>query len=600
MCQRLKIGKESDIIEIHHKLTHIKDILMKRCLLAAVLILILPTLAVFAARSVDGSEELLPKDYTAEELLIKDGIGVHILATDPPPAGTRNPAEYEPMTGVLVRWPLGVPYSLLDSIADHIKLWMVVSSANKSTCSTSLASNGINMANVGFVLATTNSIWTRDYGPWFVQRPDGRPGIFDFRYNRTTRPQDDSMPVKLGVAWNLAVYTSTIMHTGGNYMSGGHGQAMSTNLVYDENDSSNAWVDNQMLQYLGVNDYVTMADPQASYIDHIDCWAKIISPTKVMVLQVPSSHGDYANLEAAAAYLATQPNHYGTNWEVVRVYSSGTEGYTNSVILNDYVYVPIWNTSNDAAALQTYRNALPGYKIVGNYYGCSSGYLNTDAIHCRTMGVTDTAMLWISHRPVAATQPAGIPVAIKSLIRCHPNNSLTYYKCFYRFGTSGGFDSLSMTPIGSDSFATTIPGAGAGDTVEYYISAKDNSGRDESQPRFAPNTWFHRYVAVAAGAAGSPGDPILARSFLEAVPNPMASKTMLRYQTPKSGQVELSIYNAAGQRVRTLVSGYKPAGWHAVGWDGRDERGARVSSGVYFASLHADGTLINTRLTVIR
>ncbi len=552
-----------------------------------------------AARSVDGSEELLPQGFTAEELLRKNEIGTYIRTSAPPPAGTRNPAEYEPMTGVLVRWPLGVPYSLLDSIADHIKLWMVVSSANKNTCSTSLASNGVNMANVGFVLATTNSIWTRDYGPWFVQRPDGRPGIFDFAYNRP-RPQDDSIPIKLSAAWNIPVYSSNLVHTGGNYMSGGHGQAMSTNLVYSENSNNQTWVNDQMYQYLGVNDYVTMADPQASYIDHIDCWAKIISPTKILVLQVPPTHGDYANLEAAAAFLATQPNHYGSNWEVVRIYSSGTEGYTNSVILNDYVYVPIWNTANDAAALQTYRNALPGYHIVGNYYGGSNGYLNTDAIHCRTMGVTDTAMLWISHIPVAAAQPAGAPVDIKSLIRCHPHNSLTYYKCFYRFGTSGVFDSLSMTPQGSDSFSVQIPGATAGDTVEYYISAKDNSGRAEQQPRFAPNTWCHRYVAAAMGATGSPvvpGDGIVT---IKALPNPFHRQTTIEYQITRPGLVSLVVYNTAGQRVRTLVSGWRGLGRHSVNWDGRDETSRIAGSGIYFARLSAPGHERTIRLISVK
>ncbi len=552
-----------------------------------------PTLA---ARSVDGSEELLPQGFTAEELLRTNEIGTYVPASAPPPAGTRNPAEYEPMTGVLVRWPLGVPYNLLDSISDHTKLWMVVSSANQSACQSGLTSNGINMANVGYVIASTNSIWTRDYGPWFVMKPDGRQGIFDFAYNRP-RPQDDAVPGVIGAAWSLPVYSSVLVHTGGNYMSGGHGQSMSTNLVYDENDSSNAWVDAQMLQYLGVDDYVTMYDPQQSYINHIDCWAKIISPTKVMVLQVPPSHEDYAGLEAAAAFLATQPNHYGTNWEVVRVYSSGTEGYTNSVILNDYVYVPTWNTSNDAAALQTYRDALPGYHVVGNYY---YDWLNTDAIHCRTMGVTDSAMLWISHLPVAEIQNAGQPVDIRSLIRCHPSNSLTYHKCFYRYGTSGGFDSLVMEPAGSDSFATTIPGAAAGDTVEYYISAKDNSGRAEQQPRFAPATWCHRYVAEATGTSGSPRAALTATPLLWAAPNPFSSSTGISFQTSMAGDVDLAVYNAAGQRVKTVVSGSMPPGRHTARWDGRDAIGRRVGAGIYFASLRCGGAPRYLRLVLVK
>lgn len=568
---------------------------MKRLIvIASLALLAAPALAV---RSADGSEELLPQGFTAEELTRKHEIGTYVPASAPPPAGTRNPAEYEPMTGVLVRWPLGVPYQLLDSMAEHTKLWMVVSSANQSACQSGLTSNGINMANVGYVIASTNSIWVRDYGPWYVMKPDGRQGIFDFAYNRP-RPQDDAVPGAIGTAWSIPVYSSVLVHTGGNYMSGGHGQSMSTDLVYAENDSSNAWVDGQMLQYLGVDDYQAMADPQASYIDHIDCWAKILSPTKLLVLQVPTSHGDYANLENAATYLASLPNHYGTNWEVVRVYSGGDEGYTNSIILNDYVYVPTWETSNDAAALQVYRDALPGYHIVGiPYYD----WLNTDAIHCRAMGVTDSAMLWISHIPVAATQPAATPVAIKSFIRCHPNFSLTSTRLHYRFGTGGAFDSLAMAAAGSDSFSASIPGADGGDTVEYYISATDNSGRSEQQPRFAPATWRHRYVAVASGVAqGDPARPYDRTGPLRASPNPMRSGTAISFQQAGRSQVRVAVYDVAGRKVRTLVRDELPAGRRSIRWDGRNEVGAAVSSGVYFVALTTGGNAQRLRLVVVR
>ncbi len=564
---------------------------------AQLLSLLLAVTPALADGQAIGHEKATHDRMTTEELTRIHEIGTYVPATAPPPTGTRNPAEYEPMTGVLVRWPLEVPYRLLDSLSDHTKLWMVVSSSQQASCQSGLTSNGINMTNVGYVIAATNYEWIRDYGPWFVMKPDGRQGIFDFAYNRP-RPQDDSIPIKLGTAWNLPIYSSVLVHTGGNYMSGGHGQSMSTNLVYVENDSSNAWVDNQMLQYLGVDNYLTLVDPQASYIDHIDCWAKIISPTKLLVLQVPPSHGDYANIEAAASYLSTVPNHYGGNWEIHRVYSSGTEGYTNSLIVNNRVYVPTWNTSNDAAALQAYRTALPGFSIVGIYY---SGWQSTDALHCRTMGVTDSAMLWISHKPVAAIQPAGTPVAITSLVRCHPNFSLTSTRCLYRYGTSGAYDSLTMTSAGSDSFSASIPGAVAGDTVEYYISATDNSGRAEQQPRFAPASWRHRYVAVATGVAQGPATgPAATIGTLRAAPNPATNGTAISFQLAGRSKASLTVYDVAGRKVRTLLRGELQSGRHSIRWDGKNETGAAVGSGVYFVSLNAGGAAQRLRLVVVR
>lgn len=562
--------------------------------IALLLLLAAPVLAV---RSVDGSEELLPQGFTAEELTRKHEIGTYIPRSAPPPPGTRNPAEYEAMSGVLVRWPLGVPYSLLDSISDHTKLWMVVSSSQRAACSTGLASNGINIANVGYVIASTNSIWVRDYGPWFVLKSDGRQGIFDFAYNRP-RPQDDAVPGVIGSAWNLPVYSSVLVHTGGNYMSAGHGQSMSTDLVYAENESSAVWVDDQMLQYLGVNDYQALADPQASYIDHIDCWAKILSPTKLLVLQVPPSHGDYSSLEAMAAYLATLPNHYGGNWEIVRVSSSGDEGYTNSIILNDYVYVPIWSTANDAAALQVYHAALPGYHVVGiPYYD----WLNTDAIHCRAMGVTDSMMLQVDHIPVAGAQPAGQPVTVTAFIKCHPAAQLTVKNCQYRLGTSGLFTAVPMTATRADSFSAQIPGAAAGDTVEYYISAADNSGRIEQQPRFAPGTWRHRYVPLASGVeqeAAAP--PRIPESLLRISPTPMAANAAISFVLPSPGRVRLAVYNISGQLVRALLDADCPAGRHAISWDGRDDRGQRLPAGAYLVRMGSGSTIRMARAVMIK
>jgi flagellar hook assembly protein FlgD len=51
---------------------------------------------------------------------------------------------------------------------------------------------------------------------------------------------------------------------------------------------------------------------------------------------------------------------------------------------------------------------------------------------------------------------------------------------------------------------------------------------------------------------------------------------------PQEGLVSLKIYNIKGELVRTLIEEYKPAGYHTVTWDGKNEDGMEVSSGVYF------------------
>lgn len=77
-------------------------------------------------------------------------------------------------------------------------------------------------------------------------------------------------------------------------------------------------------------------------------------------------------------------------------------------------------------------------------------------------------------------------------------------------------------------------------------------------------------------------------------PNPFNPETTIRYLLPTAGQVEITIYNTLGETVRTLVSGQKPAGEHQAKWDGRNDAGRHVASGLYVYSLRV-GQFIQTR-----
>ncbi|HTR99385.1 MAG TPA: choice-of-anchor D domain-containing protein [Bacteroidota bacterium] len=78
-------------------------------------------------------------------------------------------------------------------------------------------------------------------------------------------------------------------------------------------------------------------------------------------------------------------------------------------------------------------------------------------------------------------------------------------------------------------------------------------------------------------------------------PNPFNPSTTITYLLPAPADVRLEILTVLGQRVRVLESGFRPAATHTVVWDGRDDRGQTVASGVYFCRLVAGGTLTKTR-----
>jgi hypothetical protein len=86
----------------------------------------------------------------------------------------------------------------------------------------------------------------------------------------------------------------------------------------------------------------------------------------------------------------------------------------------------------------------------------------------------------------------------------------------------------------------------------------------------------------------------------QATPNPFNPVTRLTYGLPTEGTIELAIYNVAGQRVRTLADGVQTAGFHTVAWDGRDEGGRALASGMYFCRMHADGFERTTKLVLLK
>lgn len=82
----------------------------------------------------------------------------------------------------------------------------------------------------------------------------------------------------------------------------------------------------------------------------------------------------------------------------------------------------------------------------------------------------------------------------------------------------------------------------------------------------------------------SPSGP--RRVALRSGPNPFRGGSEMGFDVPQAGPVDLRIYDLAGREVRSLISGrWFPAGSHTETWDGRQQNGQMISSGVYFARL---------------
>lgn len=103
-------------------------------------------------------------------------------------------------------------------------------------------------------------------------------------------------------------------------------------------------------------------------------------------------------------------------------------------------------------------------------------------------------------------------------------------------------------------------------------------------------------TAVADADTPVPSEVILLQNY----PNPFNLETRIRYFLQRTTRVQLRLYNAVGQRVRTLVDSEQPPGWYEHTWDGRDESGQVVASGVYWLRLSTPDKLTSRKVILLK
>jgi len=93
-----------------------------------------------------------------------------------------------------------------------------------------------------------------------------------------------------------------------------------------------------------------------------------------------------------------------------------------------------------------------------------------------------------------------------------------------------------------------------------------------------------------------PAETVLHQNY----PNPFNPATTIAYEVHRDGPVELTVYEVTGVRVATLVNTNRPSGVHEVKWNGRDQAGNPVASGVYFYRLVAEGATRTRKMVLLR
>lgn len=97
-------------------------------------------------------------------------------------------------------------------------------------------------------------------------------------------------------------------------------------------------------------------------------------------------------------------------------------------------------------------------------------------------------------------------------------------------------------------------------------------------------------------AALTPKDFELYQNF----PNPFNAETLIKFDLRRPAEVSLAIYNVLGQKVKTFVKGRSQAGLQSIRWDGTDEKGNDLSTGIYFYQLKVGEVKETKRLVLLK
>lgn len=167
--------------------------------------------------------------------------------------------------------------------------------------------------------------------------------------------------------------------------------------------------------------------------------------------------------------------------------------------------------------------------------------------------------------------------------------------------------SIGIAVWGDDVTTQEVDGCLVGDTLSFMVW--DESTSEEWEPGVAYTVGDGRYGAGPyalvnlSDEAAFVTEPVLqvwVNRLLQSYPNPAGPGTTIQYELSAPGPVELTIVNVNGQRVRQLEGRAKNAGLHTVIWDGCDEAGNKLSSGIYFYRIETEHFRSVKRMVVLK
>jgi hypothetical protein len=221
--------------------------------------------------------------------------------------------------------------------------------------------------------------------------------------------------------------------------------------------------------------------------------------------------------------------------------------YTNSVFVNNTILVPTYEEEWDTTALRIYREALPGYKVVG--IDCNEIITASGAIHCITKAVSSNDPLRIAHQPLDDQVYSTNDYEVNALVQ-HVEG-ISNATLYWTTDTAAGYNAvaMSLTNQSENTWTGFIPYQQLDAKVFYYVFGEANNGKQQVRPMPAPQGYWSFKIL---------GDPtsIQERELLVGVyPNPSLGLFNINLDRPEN--VRYSVLDITGKVILTTESSSK-------------------------------------------
>ena len=321
----------------------------------------------------------------------------------------RSIAEFESVDELIITWPkwysikidklkIAEPYmvDLIKAAEDAVTIRINIDNPIiKLRIISILKKVGVPLNNITFSRIRTNTIWCRDYGPFFIEKNE-ELSIVDFNYyGLKARLIDNLYPSFYGIKNNIHFSFRTnfiLCLSGGNYMTDGHGRAMvcdkPLHAINLNRFLTNEEIKDILKLYLGLDEVYIFPSQKHDGTGHIDMFSKLLDDNTVLVGEWDASDENYQILEDNAI------NFSNLGFNVIRIpmlrdpnpENNTIWTYTNSVIINGthkkVVLVPQYNVPEDSIAISIYQQEMQDYEIRG--IDCRIIIPCQGAIHCST------------------------------------------------------------------------------------------------------------------------------------------------------------------------------------------------------------------------